>query len=59
LKQSKAAAGMALDVCIAAVVRDEAKTAQAVAVRLTNFPYKSVLQQLAAKLIKIAEKLHR
>jgi len=36
------------------VVHDEPKTAQAVAVRQTNFQYKSVLQQLAAKLIEIA-----
>jgi hypothetical protein len=49
-----------MSVDIAAVVRDEAKTAaQAVAVRLTNFQYKSVLQQLAAKLIEIAEKMER
>ena len=39
-----------MSVDIAAVLRDEAKAAQAIAERLTNFQDKTVLQQLAAKL---------
>ena len=49
LNQSKAAA----------VLRDKAKAAQAIAERLTNFQDKTVLQQLAAKLVEIAERLER
>ena len=48
-----------MSVDIAGVLRDEAKTAQAVAERLTNFQDKTVLQQLAAKLVEIAERLER
>ena len=48
-----------MSVDIAAVLRDEARTAQAIAERLTNFQDKTVLQQLAAKLIEIAERLER
>ena len=48
-----------MSVDIAATLRDEAKTAQAIAERLTNFKDKTVLQQLAAKLIEIAERLER
>jgi hypothetical protein len=44
---------------IAGVLRDEAKTARAVAERVTNFQDKTVLQQLAAKLVEIAERLER
>jgi hypothetical protein len=48
-----------MSVDIAAVLRDEARTAQAIAERLTNLQDKTVLQQLAAKLIEIAERLER
>lgn len=45
-----------MSVDIAAV---EAKTAHAIAGRLTDIHDKSVLQQLAAKLVEIAERLER
>ena len=48
-----------MSVDIAVVLRDEAKTAQAVAERLTNFQDNTVLQQLTAKLVEIAERLER
>jgi len=41
------------------VLRDEAKAAQAIAERLGDTQDKVVLQQLAAKLIGIAERLER
>ena len=48
-----------MSVDIAAVLRDEAKAAQAIAARLTDTQDKAVLQALAAKLIEIAERLER
>ena len=48
-----------MSVDIAAVLREEAKTAQAIAGRLTDSHDKAVLQQLAAKLVEIAERLER
>jgi hypothetical protein len=48
-----------VSVDIAAVLRDEAKAAQAIAARLTDTQDKAVLQALAAKLIEIAERLER
>jgi hypothetical protein len=48
-----------MSVDIAAVLRDEARAAQAIAERLTNFRDRTVLQQLAAKLVEIAERLER
>ena len=48
-----------MSVDIAAVLREEAKTAQAIAGRLTDTHDKAVLQQLAAKLVEIAERLER
>ena len=51
--------GNEMSVDIAAALRHEAKTAQAVAERQTNRQDKAVLQQLAAKLVEIAERLER
>jgi hypothetical protein len=48
-----------MSVDIAAVLREEAKTAHAIAGRLTDTHDKAVLQQLAAKLVEIAERLER
>ena len=48
-----------MSVDIAAVLRDEARTALAIAKRLTNPHDKTVLQHLAAKLITIAERFER
>jgi hypothetical protein len=48
-----------MSVDIAAVLREEAKTARAIAGRLTDTHDKAVLQQLAAKLVEIAERLER
>ena len=48
-----------MSVDIAAALRHEAKTAQAVAERQTNRQDQTVLQQLAAKLLEIAERLER
>jgi len=43
----------------AAAQRDEAKAAQAIAERLNDTEDNAVLQQLAVKLIEIAERLER
>ena len=48
-----------MSVEIAAALREEANTAQAVAERLTNSQDKTALQQLAEKLIEIAMRLER
>ena len=48
-----------MSVDIAATVRDEAKTAQAVAESLSDTQHKALLQQSAAKLVGIAERLER
>jgi hypothetical protein len=48
---------MSLD--IAAALRDEADKAQAVAKRVSDPDDEAVLQQLAAKLLEIAERLER
>lgn len=48
-----------MSVDIASVLREEAKTAQAIVGRLTDTHDKAVLQQLAAKLVEIAERLER
>ena len=48
---------MSLD--IVAALRDEVSKAQAVAERVSDRDDKAVLQQLAAKLLEIAERLER
>ena len=48
-----------MSVEIAAALREEANTAQAVAERLTDSQDKAALQQLAEKLIEIAMRLER
>jgi hypothetical protein len=48
-----------MSVDIAAVLREEAKTAHAIGGRLTDTHDKAMLQQLAAKLVEIAERLER
>jgi len=48
-----------MSVEIAAALRDEAKTAWALAERITDPQDKMTLQQLATKLIEISERLER
>jgi hypothetical protein len=48
-----------MSIDIAAVLREDAKTAQAIAGRLTGTYDKAILQQLAVKLVEIAERLER
>jgi hypothetical protein len=48
-----------MSVDIAAALREEAERARAVAERMRNLRDKKALQQLAAKLVEIAERLER
>jgi hypothetical protein len=48
-----------MSVDIAAALREEAKIAQAVAERVSDPGDQSALQQLAAKLVEIADRLER